>query len=71
MTHLRLDIEVWSAAVDLVAAHGADAWLHVAMEADRCLDAGDIDGQRKWLRVKDAVEWLAGTEGAHPFKVSR
>ena len=70
VTALGFEVEIWREAIELVDAHGADACLEVAMLADRCLDAGDLDGQRKWLQVLTAVEWLVGTEGAHPFRVS-
>ena len=38
------------------------AAIHAAMRADALLDAGDLDGQRVWLRVIEAIRVLANVE---------
>ncbi len=41
--------------------HGAEAPIHVAMQADAMLETGDLDGQRVWLRILEAVGELLST----------
>lgn len=38
------------------------AAIHAAMRADALLDAGDLDGQRVWLRVIEAIKVLADAD---------
>lgn len=49
-------------AFQLVADHGDTAPIHAAMEADACLDQGDLDGAAHWRRVIRAIEGMM--EGA-------
>ena len=42
----------------LVVRHGADAPIEAAMNADAMLEKGDMDGQRIWLRILEAVREL-------------
>jgi len=40
-------------------SHGEDAVIEAALRADAMLDAGDLDGQRVWLRVIEAIKELS------------
>ncbi len=50
------EIDIWRSAAMLVKHHGDEAPIHAAMRADELLDAGDIDGQRVWLRILSVVK---------------
>jgi hypothetical protein len=49
------EFDVWRAANHLIRAHGADAALVAAQQADALLDAGDIEGRRKFIAVVKAI----------------
>ena len=51
--------ETYGAAKVYIREHGEDAVIHAAMRADALLDAGDLDGQRVWLRVIEAIKVLS------------
>ena len=40
--------------------HDQDAVLEAALRADELLDQGDLDGQRVWMRIREAVVVLLG-----------
>ncbi len=46
----------------LIDRHGEYATLAAAMQADRLLAAGDLDGKRAWVRIMAAVEELQRME---------
>ncbi len=50
------EIDIWRSAAVLVKHHGDEAPIHAAMRADALLHAGDIDGQRVWMRILSAVK---------------
>lgn len=52
------DLDIWRSANLLVKQHGDDAWFHASQEADARLEAGDVAGQRVWLRIRKAIEDL-------------
>ncbi len=52
------EIDIYRSANLLVKRHGAEAMIHAAMNADAMLDRGDLDGQRVWLRIIQAIEEL-------------
>ena len=54
--------DTWAAANILIKKYGDDAELRAAERADEMLDQGDIDGQRIWLRILEAVKRLTDTE---------
>ena len=56
------DIDILRAAHALVKQHGEDAPIHAAMRADALLEAGDLEGERVWLRIIAAIEELRSTE---------
>jgi hypothetical protein len=52
------DLDILRSAHAVIREHGDDATIHAAMRADALLDAGDLDGQRVWLRIIAAIEEL-------------
>ena len=58
---MTLDLDIYRAANLLVKQHGAEATIHAAMNADAMLDQGDLDGERVWLRIREAVDELSST----------
>ncbi len=46
----------------LIDQHGADAPIFAAMQADKCLEAGDLDGKVVWMQVIRAIEELTNTD---------
>ena len=53
---MNRDKEIYGVAKVYLREHGEDAVIHAAMRADALLDAGDLDGQRVWLRVIEAIK---------------
>ena len=49
------DIDIWRAANLLIREHADDAEIVAARRADEMLERGDHDGQRVWLRIKQAI----------------
>ncbi len=56
------EIDIYRSAKLLVDQHGEDAPIFAAMQADRCLEAGDLDGKAVWMRVIGAIEELTNTD---------
>ena len=52
------DLEIYRAANQLVNRYGQDAEFEAAMRADAMIEAGDIDGQRVWQRILNAIDEL-------------
>lgn len=48
----------------VIEEHGEAASFHAAQRADELLEAGDVEGQRVWLRIYKAVLELGGGSGA-------
>ena len=64
-----LDLDIYRSAKLLVDQHGEDAPIFAAQQADRCLEAGDLDGKAVWMRVIAAIEELTNmdtSEGGQP-----
>ena len=40
----------------------AGAYMHAAMRADELLAKGDVEGERVWLRVIEAIKVMQDTE---------
>ena len=53
---MNRDKEIYGVASIYIRDHGDDAVIEAAMRADALLDAGDLDGQRVWLRVIEAIK---------------
>jgi len=55
------DIDIWRAANLLIQQHGGDAEIIAAQRADLMLERADRDGQRVWMRIRQAVAELQAT----------
>ncbi len=44
------DLDIYHSAKPLVDQHGEDAATEASLQAGRLLAAGDMDGQRAWVR---------------------
>ncbi len=55
------DLDLWRAANVMVKRYGDGAATEAAMRADEFLDQGNIDGQRVWMRIMQAIEELQRT----------
>ena len=55
------DLDILRTASLLIRKHGADAEMAAAMKADEMLTAGDVEGERVWLRVIKAIRELQDT----------
>ena len=57
------DLDIYRTANLLLKQYGNDgAGMHAAMRADELLEAGDMDGQRVWRMILDAVRELTDAE---------
>lgn len=52
------EIDIYRAANLLIKQHGEEAAIFAAMQADACLEKGDLDGKMAWLAVIEAIEEL-------------
>ena len=52
------EIDIYRPAKLLIDQHGEDALIFAAMQADRCLEAGDLDGKAVWMQVIRAIKEL-------------
>ena len=46
----------------LIDQHGDEAPIFAAMQADRSLEAGNLEGKAVWMRVIRAIKELTNTE---------
>ena len=49
------NLDIYRSAKLLIDQHGQDALIEVAVKWDELLDAGDLDGQQTWLKIRAAV----------------
>ena len=52
------NIDIYRSAKLLIDQHGEDAPIFAAMQADKCLEAGDLDGKATWMWVIGAIKEL-------------
>ncbi len=52
------DLDIYRSAKLLVDQHGEDAPIFAAQQADRCLEAGDLDGKAVWMGVIGTIKEL-------------
>lgn len=57
------DIDIYRSAQLLIKQYGEDAAIHGAIEADACLERGDLEGKAVWVRVIKAIEVLSDNSG--------
>ena len=55
------EIDIYRSAHLLIKHHGEEAAIFAAMQADACLEKGELDGKVVWLAVIKAVEELQDT----------
>ncbi len=55
------EIDIFRSANLLIKLHGEEAAVFAAMQADACLEKGDLDGKVTWLKVIEAVKELRDT----------
>ena len=51
-------LDIYRSAKLLIDQHGEDAPIFAAQQADKCLEAGDLDGKAVWMRVIGAIKEL-------------
>jgi len=56
------DIDIYRSANLLIKQHDEEAVLFAAMQADKCLEAGELDGKNTWVRVIAAIKELQSKE---------
>ncbi len=52
------EIDIYGSAKLLIDQHGEDAPIFAAMQADKCLEGGDLDGKAVWMGVIRAIKEL-------------
>ena len=55
------DLDIYRSAKLLIDQHGEEAEIQAAIQVDANRHEGDIDGQRVWLRVIEAIKVLRRT----------
>lgn len=55
-------IDIYRTAKVLIDKHGEDAEIFARVRADELLIERDLDGQRTWMRIMEAISELQGTE---------
>ena len=58
------DKDIYRSANIMIRQHGDDAIMHAAMRADELLAKGDLEGERVWLRVIEAIKVMQDTEAS-------
>lgn len=59
---MTTDMDIYRSANYLIKEHGNQAAIFAAKWADHLLENGDIDGQRVWLRIVNAIKELSSTD---------
>ncbi len=57
-TAMIAEIDPWRCAKQIIDRYGQDAPIEAAMRADAMLEAGDLDGQGVWKRIRKEAEEL-------------
>ncbi len=52
------EIDIYRSARLLIDQHGEDAPIFAAMQADKCLEGGNLDGKAVWMGVIRAIKEL-------------
>ncbi len=56
------NLDTYRSANELIKQFGDAADIEAAMRADKCLAAGDMEGEAVWLRIVKAIEELLSRE---------
>ena len=59
------EIDIYRSANLLIKQHGDEAVIFAAMQADSCLEKGDLDGKVVWQAVIKAIEELQDTTASN------
>jgi hypothetical protein len=62
------DSNIYRAARLLISFYGENALINASLEADACLENGDLNGKNRWLRVVDAIQELQDVSPANGVK---
>lgn len=60
---LTRDQEIWAITLWVDRTHGDNGWMHIAMEQDRLLAEGELDGVALWREVQRWWEELQAAKG--------
>ena len=55
------EIDIYRSAKLLIDQHGDEAPAFAAMQADKRAEAGDMEGRRVWLSIREAIGELKRT----------
>lgn len=61
------NIDIYRTANQLIDQHGDAATFEASTKADEMLEAGDLEGQRVWLRILDAIKDIQNTTPTGPL----
>lgn len=59
--------DIYITAKFLIDQYGDDSTYEASARADALLEAGDIDGQRVWLRILKAIKDIQNTTPTGPL----
>jgi hypothetical protein len=62
------DANIYRAAKLLISFYGENALINASLEADACLENGDLNGKIRWLRVVDVIKELQDVSPAIGIK---
>ena len=52
------DLDIWRSAQLYITAHGGEAAIFAAFQADKHMADGDMDGYAVWVRIVRAIDAL-------------
>jgi hypothetical protein len=53
-----LDLDIWRCAALMIKQHGDTAAIEAAARADEYREKGELDGERVWTRITEAIDEL-------------
>lgn len=61
--------DIWASAKLYVDLYEDNAMLEAGIRVDAALAQGDLDSNRRWKSIMQAITWLQDNRGRDPFKV--
>jgi hypothetical protein len=52
------DIDIWRCAALMIKQYGDSAAIEAAARADEYREKGELDGERAWVRITEAIDEL-------------